>query len=163
MTEKISVIVTGATGVAGSGVLKACLDHPAVEKVSVITRSSTGQQHQKLVEVIHNDFLDYSSIEDTLSGHDACFWCLGVSQMQVRREEDYHRITYQFTMEAAIVHLADIFCRALNIGYGGDDKIPSLDVFAWESLKIKASAIEPIIEVMKNEFDDISLFITYTP
>jgi HD-like signal output (HDOD) protein len=68
-----------------------------------------------------------------------------------------------FTIEAAIVHLADIFCRALNIGYGGDDKIPSLDAFAWESLKIKTSAIEPIIEVMKKEFDDISLFITYTP
>lgn len=68
-----------------------------------------------------------------------------------------------FTMEAAIVHLADIFCRALNIGYGGDDKMPSLDAFAWESLKIKTSAIEPIIEVMKKEFDDISLFITYTP
>jgi HD-like signal output (HDOD) protein len=68
-----------------------------------------------------------------------------------------------FIMEAAIVHLADIFCRALNIGYGGDDKMPSLDAFAWESLKIKTSAIEPIIEVMKKEFDDISLFITYTP
>jgi putative nucleotidyltransferase with HDIG domain len=68
-----------------------------------------------------------------------------------------------FAMEAAIVHLADIFCRALDIGYGGDDKIPSLDAFAWESLKIKSSAIEPIIEVMKKEFDDISLFITYTP
>jgi HD-like signal output (HDOD) protein len=68
-----------------------------------------------------------------------------------------------FTMEAAIVHLADIFCRALNIGFGGDDKIPSLDAFAWESLKIKSSAIEPIIEVIKKEYDDISLFITYTP
>ena len=68
-----------------------------------------------------------------------------------------------FTMEASIVHLADIFCRALNIGYGGDDKMPSLDAFAWESLKIKSSAIEPIIDVMKKEFDDISLFITYTP
>ena len=68
-----------------------------------------------------------------------------------------------FTMEAAIVHLADIFCRALNIGFGGDDKMPSLDAFAWESLKIKSSAIEPIIEVMKKEYDDISLFITYTP
>jgi putative nucleotidyltransferase with HDIG domain len=68
-----------------------------------------------------------------------------------------------FAKEAAIVHLADIFCRALDIGYGGDDKMPALDAFAWESLKIKSSAIEPIIEVVKKEFDDISLFITYTP
>lgn len=69
----------------------------------------------------------------------------------------------QFTLEAAIVHLADIFCRALNIGSGGDDKIPPLDVFAWESLKIKTQAIEPIMQEIKKDFDDISMFITYTP
>ncbi len=68
-----------------------------------------------------------------------------------------------FSMETAIVHLADIFTRALNIGYGGDDKIPPLDAFAWESLKIKTNSIEPIMEEIKDEFDDISLFITYTP
>ena len=69
----------------------------------------------------------------------------------------------QFTLEAAIVHLADIFCRALNIGSGGDNKIPPLDAFAWESLNIKTRAIEPIMQEIKNEFDDISEFITYTP
>jgi hypothetical protein len=50
----------------------------------------------------------------------------------------------------------------LNIGYGGDRKIPPLDEFAWEILKIKPPAIEPILKEMKKEFDDISLFITYT-
>jgi HD-like signal output (HDOD) protein len=68
-----------------------------------------------------------------------------------------------FTLEAAIVHLADILSRALNIGSGGDDKMPPLDPFAWESLKIKTHAIEPILEEIKKEYEDISLFITYTP
>jgi HD-like signal output (HDOD) protein len=68
-----------------------------------------------------------------------------------------------FTVDAAIIHLADIFGRALNIGSGGDLKIPPLDEFAWETLKIKPAAIEPILEAMKKEYDDISLFITYTP
>ncbi len=68
-----------------------------------------------------------------------------------------------FTLEAAVVHLADIFARALDIGSGGDEKIPPLDDFAWEILKIKIPAIEPILEEIKKEFDDISLFITYTP
>lgn len=103
MSEKISVIITGATGAAGSGVLQACLEHPAVEKVSVLTRKSTGIKHEKLAEILHNNFLDYSGMEAKLSGHNACFWCLGVSQMKVRKEEDYHRITYEFTMEAARV------------------------------------------------------------
>jgi uncharacterized protein YbjT (DUF2867 family) len=103
MTERKSVIITGATGNAGSGVLKACLDHPAVEKVSVLTRKSTGREHEKLQEIIHDDFLDYSRIEDKLAGHNACYWCLGVSQMQVRKEEDYRRITHDYTIEAAMV------------------------------------------------------------
>ena len=68
-----------------------------------------------------------------------------------------------FTLEAAIIHLADILCRSLSIGSGGDEKMPSLDPFAWQTLKIKTLAIEPILEEMKKEFDDISLFITYAP
>jgi len=68
-----------------------------------------------------------------------------------------------FTLEAAIIHLADIFGRALNIGSGGDEKIPPVDEEAWKNLKIKTHAIEPILEEIKKEFDDISMFITYTP
>ena len=64
-----------------------------------------------------------------------------------------------FAIETAIVHLADIFCRALNMGSGGDNKIPPLDRFAWESLKIQTNAIEGIMETMYNEYGDIRSFI----
>jgi uncharacterized protein YbjT (DUF2867 family) len=101
MSKQISVLITGSTGGAGSGVLYACLNHPKVKKASVITRRSTGVKHKKLIEIIHDDFLNYSKIEDKLAGHNACYWCLGVSQSKVRKEKDYRRITYQFTMEAA--------------------------------------------------------------
>jgi hypothetical protein len=103
MANQISVIITGPTGSAGSGILYASLNHPKVKKVSVITRRSTGVKHRKLVEIIHDDFLDYSKIEDKLAEHDACFWCLGVSQSKVRNEVDYNRITYEYTMAAAKV------------------------------------------------------------
>jgi putative nucleotidyltransferase with HDIG domain len=69
----------------------------------------------------------------------------------------------RFAFEAAIVHLADILCRALNIGYAGDNKMPALDKAAWESLRIKPEAIDLLLEAIIQEFDDISLFITYTP
>jgi len=69
----------------------------------------------------------------------------------------------RFAIEAAIIHLADIFCRALNIGSGGDRKIPPLDAIAWETLKIRTGAIEPVLEEIKSEYDDISMFITYAP
>jgi uncharacterized protein YbjT (DUF2867 family) len=103
VNNNISVLITGATGSAGSGVLKACLDHPGVKRVSVLSRKSTGREHEKLTEIIHDDFLDYSKILDQLRGFDACYWCLGVSQMKVRKEEDYHRITYEYTIQAARV------------------------------------------------------------
>ena len=69
----------------------------------------------------------------------------------------------RFSLEAAIVHLADILCRSLNIGYGGDNKMPALDKLAWESLRIRPQTIEGIMAEINKEFDDISLFITYTP
>ena len=65
--------------------------------------------------------------------------------------------------EAAIVHLADIFCRSLNIGSGGDNKMPALDKTAWDSLRIKSEAIESLLAEINREFEDISLFITYSP
>ncbi len=69
----------------------------------------------------------------------------------------------RFVLEAAIVHLADILCRSLNIGYGGDNKMPALDKTAWDSLRINSQAIELMLAEINKEFEDISLFITYSP
>ena len=140
MTETISVLITGPTGNAGTGVVKACLDHPAVAEVRVLTRRSLGKAHDKLVEVIHDDFLDYSTIEDKLTGLDACFWCLGVSQSKVRREAAYHRITYDFTMEAANVleklNPGLTFCFLTGLGTDETQKSRMM----WARIKGKAEA-----------------------
>jgi len=69
----------------------------------------------------------------------------------------------RFVQEAAIVHLADILSRSLNIGYGGDNTMPPLDQTAWGSLRIRTDMIESIMAEIIKEFEDISLFITYTP
>jgi len=140
MTEKISVLITGPTGNAGTGVVKACLDHPAVGEARVLTRRRLGKTHDKLVEVIHDDFLDYAAIEDELTGLDACFWCLGVSQSKVRKEADYHRITYEFTMEAAkVLERLDpglTFCFLTGLGTDETQKSRMM----WARIKGKAEA-----------------------
>jgi hypothetical protein len=69
----------------------------------------------------------------------------------------------RFAFEAGIVHLADILCRALNIGYAGDNKMPALDKPAWDTLRIRPDAIESLLATINTEFDEISLFISYTP
>jgi putative nucleotidyltransferase with HDIG domain len=69
----------------------------------------------------------------------------------------------RFSREAAIVHLADILCRAMDMGSGGDKKIPPLNKESWDALQLKLSAIEPIAEEMERQFQDISLFISEIP
>jgi uncharacterized protein YbjT (DUF2867 family) len=96
----MKIILFGATGMVGQGVLRECLVAPDVESVLAIGRSGTSQHHQKLREIKHEDFLDFTPIERDLSGYDACFFCLGVSSAGMN-EQDYSRITYDFTMAAA--------------------------------------------------------------
>ncbi len=98
--SKLKVIITGATGMIGEGVLYECLHHPEVERVLVITRSSTGYSHPKLTEIIHNDFSDISSLGDRLNGYNACYFCLGVTSVG-RNEADYTRLTYTLTLNFA--------------------------------------------------------------
>jgi uncharacterized protein YbjT (DUF2867 family) len=96
----MKVILFGATGMVGQGVLRECLLDPNVERVLAIGRATTEQQHQKLRELVHKDFSNFSAIEGELAGYDACLFCLGVSSAGMT-EQDYHRVTYDFTLAAA--------------------------------------------------------------
>ncbi|MGQ1890999.1 NAD-dependent epimerase/dehydratase family protein [Thermophagus sp. OGC60D27] len=92
----IKVIITGSTGMVGRGVLLECLESPQVEHVLVINRSHLPIKHPKLTEVIHDNFFDFSAINDHLKGYDACFHCMGVSSVGMN-ETEYHRYTYDIT------------------------------------------------------------------
>ncbi|MBX9648379.1 MAG: NAD(P)H-binding protein [Xanthobacteraceae bacterium] len=96
----MKVILFGATGMVGQGVLRECLLDAGVESVLVVGRSPTGQQHAKLREIMHADFTDFSAIESQLTGYDACFFCLGVSSVGMEAER-YRHLTYDVTMAAA--------------------------------------------------------------
>ena len=75
----MKVVLFGASGMVGQGVLRECLQDPGVERVLAIGRSAAGQRHDKLRDLVVKDFADFSSIEPDLSGHDACFFCLGIT------------------------------------------------------------------------------------
>jgi HD-like signal output (HDOD) protein len=66
----------------------------------------------------------------------------------------------RFSLEAAVVHFADILCRALDTGSGGDARMPPLDSAAWQSLELKTEAVETIMDQMVRAFEDISPFAT---
>jgi uncharacterized protein YbjT (DUF2867 family) len=96
----ISVILTGATGMVGEGVLLECLADPRVARVLAISRKPLGRSHPKLTEIVHADFHDLSTLERELAGYDACFFCLGVSSIGMN-EHDYRHVTYDLTTNFA--------------------------------------------------------------
>ncbi len=96
----MKVIVFGATGMVGQGVLRECLLDPGVTGVLTVGRSATGQTHEKLRELVCKDLTDYSRVADDLSGYDACFFCLGVSSAGMS-EAEYRRVTYDIAVAAA--------------------------------------------------------------
>lgn len=98
--SKLKVIITGATGMIGEGVLYESLHHPEVEKVLVISRNPSGYSHPKLTEIIHSDFSDVSSLSGKLKGYNACYFCLGVTSLG-KTEAEYTRLTYTLTMNFA--------------------------------------------------------------
>ena len=95
--NRIKVIITGTTGMVGEGVLHVCLSDPRVEKVLIINRRKLGLEHQKIQEIIYPDLFDLTPLEDQLSGYDACFFCLGVSSVGIKKEK-YYKVTYELTM-----------------------------------------------------------------
>jgi len=96
----VNVVLFGATGMVGQGVLRECLLAPDVHAVLAIGRNATGQRDPKLNEIVRPDLLDLSPIESQLSGFDACFFCLGVASAGMT-EANYRRVTFDITVAAA--------------------------------------------------------------
>jgi uncharacterized protein YbjT (DUF2867 family) len=103
------IMITGATGMVGEGVMLTCLEDPAVEQVLLVVRRPSGAQHAKLLECLVPDFLKAEAAGDELKGYDACFFCAGVSSVG-KSEVEYTRITYDTTL-----HFAEVVAQ-LNPG-----------------------------------------------
>jgi uncharacterized protein YbjT (DUF2867 family) len=101
---RMRVILFGGTGMVGQGVLRVCVDDVRVTKVLMVVRKTgelgVGAGSEKVVEMVHTDFFDWSGVEETFDGHDACFFCLGTSVAGMT-EDAYKRVTYDLTMGVA--------------------------------------------------------------
>ena len=149
---KIKAIITGVTGMVGEGVLHECLLHPDVESVLVINRKPCGVKHEKLREIIHKDFFDLSTIENQLTGYNACYFCAGVSSVG-KKENEYTRITYDLTLNFAGILLKlnpDMtFCYVSGSGTDSTEK----GRLMWARVKGKTEN-----DLMKLGFKDAYMF-----
>lgn len=102
----IKVIITGSTGMIGKGILYECLENPSISSILLINRTSIEMEHEKIKEILIEDFHNLSPFRDVLSGYDACYYCLGVSSYRMK-EKEYNEITYKMTLHLAKL-LSDI-------------------------------------------------------
>ena len=130
----LKVIVTGATGMVGKGVLLECLDSPDVERVLAVGRRPVGMKHPKLEERLLADMADPSPIAATLAGADACYFCLGVSSVGMD-EAGFSRLTYDLTLGFAKALAAAspqaVFCYVSGKGNDSTEKGPRM----WARVK----------------------------
>lgn len=146
------VVITGATGMVGGIVLRECLNSNEVSEVVSFVRRPSGVQHDKLTEVIHKDFLDYTGVEEHFEGvHAACF-CIGVYTGAVP-DAKFKEITVDYTNRFADALKANspsaTFC--LLSGAGADQTEKSRMSFA----KYKGMSENYLI---KQDFGQLYLF-----
>ena len=111
----MKVVIFGATGMVGKGVLLECLDDARVEHVLLVSRHATDVSHPKIREIVHADFTEFRSIEATFAALDACFYCLGVTVVGLNESQYYH-LTYDLTLAAATA-LASVTAGRLTFCY----------------------------------------------
>src|SRR5688572_3367345 len=94
------IVLTGATGYVGEGVLLECLAHLAIDEVLVVGRRACGRQHPKMKELLVKDFFSLNGMVDRLHGYEGCCFCAGISSIGMN-EADYTRITHDATIAFA--------------------------------------------------------------
>ena len=132
----MTILLFGATGLAGSGVLRACLAAPDVSEVRVIARRSTGVPDPKLHEVRHDNYVDYASIADWFAGVDACYFCLGASVSKAPVEADYRRIHLAYPIAAATLLRAT--SQAASFHYLSGKRASLTSRWMWARVKAEA-------------------------
>ncbi|HJR73359.1 MAG TPA: NAD-dependent epimerase/dehydratase family protein [Luteimonas sp.] len=94
------VLIAGATGLVGQGVLEETLADPSVEKIALLLRHAVDREDARLQPLIVADFADLSAVETRMAPYDACFYCAGATPVGTP-ENEYRRVTLDLTLHVA--------------------------------------------------------------
>ncbi len=121
----LKVIITGATGMVGEGVMLECIANDYIKEILLIVRKPSGVAHPKVKEIVHSNFFDIGPIAGQLKGYDACYFCLGVSSIGMK-EPEFHKMSYELTRHCADVMAAQntgmVFCYVSGAGTDSTEK-----------------------------------------
>lgn len=130
------IILTGATGMVGEGVLLACIRDARVTSILLLSRKHYELSDKKVTELLVDDFSAITQYEDLLAGYDACFFCAGISSVGMK-ESDYRRVTYDNTLAVAKAVLnanpASVFIYLSGAGTDSSEK----GMLMWARVKGK--------------------------
>lgn len=152
----MKILVTGSTGMVGLEVVRQAITDNDVEEIFAISRKPLSVQHPKLKTVLHQNFLDYTGLENIFKSTDACLWCLGISQTQVTKEM-YNVITYDYTVAGGKAILtANPGTRFLFLsGMGADQKEKSRTLFARVKGKAENALLKMNFGNNENDYSQI--------
>ena len=131
----MKIIITGATGMVGEGILLECMNLTQVTEILSVSRKPCGIANPKLKEYLVGDFLSIDINDEKLKGYDACFFCAGISSVGIS-EEDYRRITYDTTLHFAIACNPNPEMSFIYVSGGGTDSSEK-GRMAWARIKGK--------------------------
>lgn len=129
----MNVLLFGATGTAGSGILRACVASPEVKEIRAVARHKLQATDPKLAVFVHDDFQNFAKVHQAFIGVDACFYALGKSVSQVDGEAEYRRLTHDFAMAAATLLAAESPTATLHFVSGQGTSLKSR--FMWARVK----------------------------
>ncbi|GJQ63193.1 MAG: epimerase [Melioribacteraceae bacterium] len=96
----MKIIITGASGMVGKGLLHEAIDDANVDEILLVNRRALNFDNPKVKELVVSDFLTIDEEKEKLSGYDVCFFCAGISAVGLS-EEEYTKITYDITLKFA--------------------------------------------------------------
>lgn len=154
------VLITGATGMVGEGVMHECLQDPEISEVLLLNRRPSGFTHPKLKEVIWPDFLQFEGVPVAFKNYDACFFCLGVSSVGMSGA-DYEKQTYDLTLSVARPIAAQnpgmTFCYVTGAGTDSSEKGRS----HWA--RVKGKTENELLRIFKRAYMFRPAFLSPTP
>jgi len=84
----------------GGIALRESLRHPDIAKVTVVGRRATGVKVTNLHEIVHDDYVDYSEINEALKAQDVALFCIGAYTGAVP-DDEFRKITVDYTVAFA--------------------------------------------------------------
>ena len=137
-----TIAIFGASGTAGDGILKAALASPDIRKIHVITRRTTPRIEQgvaagKVQMTQHQDYLDYSAIEDQIVAADAVYWAIGISALGVD-EKTYGAIHVDYPASFVTKWLSVSGKPTISFHFISSSDIPEDSTAMWAREKLRA-------------------------